>query len=261
MSSDVGTVTLSVSDDETIATVLLDRAPRLNALTPALLTELDTVIDEIATSRARVTVVRTAGSRAFSVGADIAAFSALAPTDMWRHWTPVGHRVFARLAALPQPTVAVVDGAALGGGLELALACDFRVTAPEATLGLPETGLGLVPGWGGTERLTQLVGPARAKEIILTRRTIDAPTALAWGLVTRVSTGALEEEVDRVVADLLSSAPIAQQAAKQLIDAAAVGAPSSVLEAIACGFVATTADFAEGVDAFLGKRSPNFGGR
>jgi enoyl-CoA hydratase/carnithine racemase len=245
MSSEVGSATLSVSDDGTIATVLLDRAPRLNALTPALLTELDTVIDEIATSRARVTVVRTAGSRAFSVGADIAAFSALTPTDMWRHWTPVGHRVFARL----------------GGGLELALACDFRVTAPEATLGLPETGLGLVPGWGGTERLTQLVGPARAKEIILTRRTIDAPTALAWGLVTRVSTGALEEEVDRVVADLLSSAPIAQQAAKQLIDAAAVGAPSSVLEAIACGFVATTADFAEGVDAFLGKRSPNFGGR
>ncbi|GAA2902467.1 enoyl-CoA hydratase-related protein [Pseudonocardia halophobica] len=258
MSTDPGTVTVSTHDDGLVATVLLDRASRRNALAPELLLELEAALEEIAASASRVVLVRTAGTRAFSVGADITAFTALAPVDMWRRWTAVGHRVFARLAALPQPTIAVVDGPALGGGLELALACDFRIAHAAAELGLPETGLGLIPGWGGTERLTRLVGPSRAKEIILTRRPVDARTALAWGLVTRSPVDDLDAEVDRFVADLLGSGPLAQQVAKQLVDAAVGGAPSSVLEAVACGFVATTEDFAEGVGAFLDKRTPGF---
>ncbi|WP_345383798.1 enoyl-CoA hydratase/isomerase family protein [Pseudonocardia yuanmonensis] len=256
-----GRVTVSTSHDGRVATLLVDRSSRLNALVPELLSELEAALDAVAGSVARVVLVRTAGTRAFSVGADIAVFSKLAAADMWRHWTSAGHRVFARLAALPQPTIAVVDGAALGGGLELALACDFRIARADAALGLPELGLGLVPGWGGTERLTMLVGATRAKEIILSRQAVDATTALAWGLVNRAPADNLDEEVERFVTDLLGSAPIAQQVAKQLVDAAAAGAPSSVLEAIASGFVATTEDFAEGVGAFLGKRTPVFIGR
>ena len=119
----------------------------------------------------------------------------------------MGHRVFDRLAHLPQPTIAVVDGLAVGGGLELALACDLRVTQPNARFGLPETGLGTIPGWGGTDRLTRLVGPSRAKELILTRRQIDATTALHWGLVNDIAEAGLETAVDRYVTDLLGSAP------------------------------------------------------
>jgi enoyl-CoA hydratase len=244
-----------------VATVLLDRGSRLNALVPELLLDLETALDEVAASTVRAVLVRTAGTRAFSVGADIDVFSTLTPADMWRNWTAVGHRVFTRLAALPQPTIAVVDGAALGGGLELALACDFRIARADAQLGLPETGLGLLPGWGGTERLTRLIGPARAKDLILTRQPVDAATALAWGLVTRAPADGLDDEVERFTTELLGSAPLAQQVAKQLVDAAAAGAPSSVLEAIACGFVATTEDFSEGVRAFLGKRQPTFHAR
>ncbi|MEV0830063.1 enoyl-CoA hydratase/isomerase family protein [Nonomuraea rubra] len=165
-----------------------------------------------------------------------------------------------KLNALTLPMLAVVDGLAVGGGLELALACDLRIAHSRAAFGLPETGLGTIPGWGGTERLTRLVGASRAKELILTRRQIDAVTALHWGLVNS-TTGNLAAEVDRWVADLLGSAPIAQQVAKQLVDAAAGGAPSATLEAIASGFTAHTEDFAEGVNAFLAKRTPHFHGR
>jgi enoyl-CoA hydratase/carnithine racemase len=181
-----------------------------------------------------------------------------ARTPVWRSWISIGHRVFDRLAHLPQPTIAVVDGLAVGGGLELALACDLRVTQPNARFGLPETGLGTIPGWGGTDRLTRLVGPSRAKELILTRRQIDATTALHWGLVNDIADATLETAVDRYVTDLLGSAPIAQQVAKQLIDAAAAGVPSSILESISSGFTAYTNDYTAGVHAFMNKTQAHF---
>ena len=253
-----GTVTCTASHDGLVANVLIDRPTKLNALTLDLLAQLEAHLHSIATSRARVVLVRTAGTTVFCVGADIAAFSQLAPPDMWRSWISMGHRVFDRLAHLPQPTIAVVDGLAVGGGLELALACDLRVTQPNARFGLPETGLGTIPGWGGTDRLTRLVGPSRAKELILTRRQIDATTALHWGLVNDIAEACLETAVDRYVTDLLGSAPIAQQVAKQLIDAAAAGVPSSVLESIGSGFTAYTNDYTAGVHAFMNKTQAHF---
>jgi enoyl-CoA hydratase len=255
-----GTVAVSHDQDGSSRRSSVDRSAKLNALTLEMLAELEEGLDTIAGSAARAVVVRTGGDKVFCVGADIGAFSRLSAPQMWRQWIALGHRVFDRLARLPQPTVAVVDGLAVGGGLELALACDFRVAAPHARFGLPEVGLGTIPGWGGTARLTALVGASRAKELILARRQVDAQTALAWGLVNAVSAD-LDGEVDRLAADLLGSAPIAQQVAKQLVDASATGAPPAVLEALASGFTASTDDFAEGVTAFLTKKEPRFRGR
>ncbi|MFJ6199231.1 enoyl-CoA hydratase/isomerase family protein [Micromonospora sp. NPDC092111] len=256
----LGTVTVSHSHDGLVATVLIDRAAKLNALTLDMLGDLEDRLDEIAASPARVVLIRTGGSRVFCVGADIAAFSQLPAADMWRRWISAGHRVFDRLARLPQPTIAVVDGLAVGGGLELALACDLRIAHPAARFGLPEAALGTIPGWGGTARLTELVGPSRAKQLILTRRQIDADTAQRWGLVNDVA-ATLDAEVEAYVTDLLGSAPIAQQVAKQLITAAAAGAPAAITESIASGFTAHTDDFATGVQAFLARETPRFDAR
>jgi enoyl-CoA hydratase len=253
-----GTVSFTTSHDGLVANILIDRRTKLNALTLEMLAQLEDHLHGIATSPARVVLVRTAGTKVFCVGADIAAFSQLTPHDMWRSWISMGHRVFDRLAHLPQPTIAVVDGLAVGGGLELALACDLRVAQLSARFGLPETGLGTIPGWGGTDRLTRLVGPSRAKELILTRRQIGAKTALHWGLVNDIADANLETAVDRYVTDLLGSAPIAQQVAKQLINAAAAGVPSSILESIGSGFTAYTNDYTAGVHAFMNKTQPHF---
>jgi enoyl-CoA hydratase/carnithine racemase len=256
-----GSVTATESHDGRVATILIDRQHKLNALTLDMLSELESCLDDIASSPARVALVRTAGVKVFCVGADINAFSQLSAPDMWRRWITAGHRVFDRLACLPQPTIAVVDGLAAGGGLELALACDLRIATPDATFGLPETGLGTIPGWGGTERLTALVGPSRAKELILTRRRADADIAMTWGLINGIASESIDTELDRWITDLLGSAPIAQQVAKQLINASVGGAPSHTLEAIASGFTAFTDDFATGVKAFVGKSQPEFWGR
>lgn len=245
-----------------VRTLSISRPAKLNALTPELLDSLDSAVRAAAASRDRVVVIRTAGERAFCVGADITRFAGLDPVRMWGEWTRRGHRVFDAIAALPQPTVAVLQGDALGGGLELALAADFRIAAGHARLGLPETGLGTVPGWGGTERLTALVGPARAKVVCLARRLITAEEAAAWGLVTHaVDAAGLEAAVDELVADLLAGAPIAVQAAKQLVDAAAAGVPARVLEPFAGALTATTADLAEGVAALRERRPARFEGR
>ena len=255
-----GTVSSKIDGD--VATILLDRPDKLNALTLEMLDTLQEAIAAAARSDARVVIVRGAGPKAFCVGADINRFAGLSAVQMWRDWTAHGHRVFDALAALRQPTIAVLHGPAFGGGLELALACDFRVMAAHARIGLPEVGLGTIPGWGGTERLTELVGRARAKEVVLARRFLDADTALAWGVVTSVAPAdSLDAAVDDLVAQLSAGAPVAVQLAKQLIDAAADGAPSRVLESLAGGLTSATDDLREGVAAFQRRRDPTFHGR
>lgn len=260
---DPGNITLTVAEvgNAQVATLLIDRGAKLNALTLELLTDLEHRIGELATHPAQVVVLRTGGTKAFSVGADIKSFSHLPALDMWRSWIAVGHRIFNQLASLPQPTVAVVDGIAVGGGLELALACDLRVAGTNARFGLPENGIGTIPGWGGTDRLAQAVGVPRTKEMILTRRQVDADTALQWGLVNRVAAPEdIDIEVDRLVGELLGSAPIAQQVSKQLIDARTSNRPTAILEALASGFTSYTDDFREGINSFKARVSPTFTG-
>lgn len=256
-----GTVGFTLSSDGMVGTITLDRAAKLNALTPEMLGALVDACAEAGGSGARAVLLRTGGQRVFSVGADINRFAGLDPVTMWRDWVAAGHRAFAALATLPQPTIAVVDGPAYGGGFELALAADFRVLDAGATLALPETGLGTVPGWGGTERLTRLVGPHRAKEVILTRRILTPDEALKWGIATLVAQpGRLSAAVDALLAPILAGAPTAMQLAKQIITAADQGAPSAVLEALASGIAVATSDLAEGVAAFREKREAVFTG-
>lgn len=256
----MGTVTLETSA-EGVATLTIDRPQKLNALSLELLAHLEAALNQVEKSNARVLVLRTAGDRAFCVGADIRQFSGFTPVQMWKTWIKEGHKVFRQLANLAQPTIAVIDGHALGGGLELALACDFRIALTTARLGLPEVGIGTIPGWGGTERLTKFVGEARAKQLILTGRQITADTAEAWGLVTETAEAAtLEEAVTGLVRDILTGAPIAQQTAKQLIHGASQGVDSALMEAIASGFTTGTNDFNAGMTSFQEKKPATFTG-
>jgi len=186
-------------------------------------------------------------------------WAALGAEGMWRRWIAVGHRVFDRLARLPMPTVAAIPGVAFGGGLELALACDLRVASSEARFALPETRIGIVPGWGGPARLATLVGAGRAKRMALTGEPIAATEAQAWGLVDEIAAPADLEARARALAATIAGGPrIAVQVTKQLIDGALAGGPPAVMEALAAGFVAGTDDLKEGIAAFRDKRPPRF---
>jgi enoyl-CoA hydratase/carnithine racemase len=249
-----------LSVDGWIATITLNRPAKLNAITHEMLLELERVTSELdRNTEVRVVLIAAAGERAFCVGADINAWSSLKPIGMWRRWVRDGHRVFDAVARLRQPTIAVLNGFTLGGGLELALAADIRIAAAGIELGAPEVKIGTVPGWGGTRRLTELIGPARAKHLILSGTRIYADLAESWGLVNEVVPPAELKTRAKALADEIAlNAPIAVQIAKQVIDA---GGDVSVLEALAGGLTAMTEDGHEGIVAFQEKRQPDYHGR
>jgi enoyl-CoA hydratase len=259
MSGDSTDKTLLVSLDGPVATITLNRPEKLNALTLPMLGALDEALVAIDDDAAvRVVVIKGSGEKAFSAGADVVAWSSLAPLDMWRTWTRTGHRVMERLESLRQPTIAALNGIAYGGGLELALACDLRLAADRVKLAAPEVGISTVPGWGMTTRLATVVGPARAKQMILTGLPIDAERAADWGLVSDVVPAAdLDAATDGLAARIAAQAPVAVQVAKQLIDASR---PRVSLEALGGGLTAFTDDAREGQAAFREKRTPKFGG-
>jgi enoyl-CoA hydratase len=242
-----------------VTTITLDRPEKLNAITLAMLSALDAALVAIdADTDTRVVVITGAGPKAFSAGADVVAWSSLAPLDMWRTWTRLGHQVMERLESLRQPTIAALNGIAYGGGLELALACDLRLAADHVTLRAPEVGIATVPGWGMTTRLATVAGPARAKQMILTGMPIDAVRAEAWGIISEVVPAAdLEAATDRLATGIASQAPVAVQVAKQLIDA---NRPRPSLEGLGSGLTAFTDDAGEGQAAFRERRPPEYGG-
>lgn len=245
-----------------VATITLNRPEKLNAIDPPMLTQLEQMCQEIERdTTVRVVLLTGAGTRAFSAGADITAWSSLQPLEMWRWWIRNGHRAFERVARLPQPVIAVLNGVAFGGGFELALAADLRIAAEHTQLALPETGIGTVPGWGATQRLPALVGASRAKEMMFTGRRIDAATAERWGLVNAVEPGTnVMEYAINLAQEIAGRAPLSVQIAKQLVDSAQGDGQTMTLEALAGALTSSTEDGHEGVAAFRERRPPHFTG-
>jgi len=250
-----------LATDGHIATITLNRPEKLNAIEPAMLTRLDEITSELERrDDVRVVLLTGAGERAFSVGADINAWSALQPLDMWRRWVRDGHRVFERLARLRQPLIAALNGSTFGGGLELALAADIRLATAEAEFAMPEVTIATVPGWAGTQRLPTLIGPARAKQLVFSGARIDAATAERWGLINEVVPRTeLLRRAHGLAEAIAANAPVAVQIAKQLIDGTG-DAAGVALEALAGALAATTDDAREGLASFRERRPPQFTG-
>jgi len=250
---------VELSRVEEFALIRLNRPQALNALSFKLVEDLSRAIDQVAASDARALLVTGAGDKAFCAGADIAELAGrtLAQT---RRGAELGQAVMAKIERLPMPSVAIVNGYAFGGGLELALACTFRLVTPNAKLGLPEIKLGLIPGYGGTQRLPRAVGEARALEMILTAKTVDAQTALAWGLASRLVEG------DPLAAGIafarefsgysLPALGFAREAVQRALDAPVH--EGLRIEADLSTLAFQTADAAEGMAAFMAKRKPAF---
>jgi enoyl-CoA hydratase/carnithine racemase len=249
--------------DGFVATVTLARPEKLNALTSGMLAELEAIAAGLERrDDVRVVLLTGDGPKAFCAGADIADWGGYAPLDFGRHWVREGHRIFDRLARLRQPLIAVLNGIAFGGGLELAATADLRVAEPHARLGLPEARIGIIPGWSGTQRLMRRVGPSVVKRLAFTGEPVDAAEALRLGLVDYLCpTGDGMAFAHSLAATIAERAPIAVQTAKQLVNAAEGEETAAAFEAIAGALAATTADAAEGVAAFREKRIATFTNR
>ena len=200
------------------AVLTINRPEALNALNDEVISQLDRVLDSIDPAEVRCLIVTGAGQKAFVAGADIAQMSGLTKAEgeaFGKH----GNDVFRKLETLPIPTIAAVNGFALGGGCELAMSCDIRLCAETAVFGQPEVGLGITPGFGGTQRMARLIGPGKAKELIYTARNIKAPEALSVGLVQAVYPAEeLMEQAEKMAARIAGNAPIAVRACKKAIN-------------------------------------------
>ena len=238
----------------------------LNLLSDEVFDELDAALaqlEAVAAGDVRAVVVTGAGDRAFSAGSDVKNFQSHAGAAGRSHFTRE-EQVTSRLADLPMPTIAAIENNALGGGLELALACDIRVASERASLGLPEVRLAVTPGAGGTQRLPRVIGPARAKELTLTGRIIDAREAERIGLVSRVTApGGAVTAADEIAADIAERGPLAVREVKRLID---LSAESDIADGIAAEVDAServfnSQDMLEGATAFFEKRPPVYRGK
>ncbi len=247
--------------EDGIAVITFTRPQALNALNAALLEEFDAALDRVENDSAiRVLVLTGAGEKAFVAGADITEINQLGPLGAKR-FARRGADGIARLTRLPVPVIAAVNGFALGGGTEMALACDFIYAARSARFGLPEINLGIIPGFGGTQRLPRLIGPARARELIYTGRMVDAEEALRLGIVNRVcEDGELMDAVNETARLIAAKGRVALRAAKQAVNTGLnVDLESGLaLENDAFALCLASPDAKEGTRAFLEKRPAVF---
>ncbi|HJQ19959.1 MAG TPA: enoyl-CoA hydratase-related protein [Gemmatimonadaceae bacterium] len=247
-----------------IATITLNRPDKLNALNDATMLELSRAVDAMRGSSDVAAAILTGAGRAFVAGADIAELRAKSSAEAYA-LARRGQDVFRRIETSPKPVIAAINGFALGGGCELAMACHVRIASEAAKFGQPEVKLGIIPGYGGTQRLTRLVGRGRALQLLLTGEMIDAAEAYRVGLVNRV-VGANEKVVDAARAmlqQMLANGPLALA---HCIEAVNRGADIDMddalaMEAAAFGLLASTQDMQEGTAAFVEKRAPTFRGK
>jgi enoyl-CoA hydratase len=253
---------LLVSVQDRIATLTVNRPDKLNALNASLIGELGVAIDELQSRDDVAGVILTGVGRAFVAGADISELAGLSALE-GKRLARRGQEIFRRFEASPKPTVAAVNGFALGGGCELAMACQVRIASEAAKFGQPEVKLGIVPGYGGTQRLPRLVGRGRALQLLLTGEMIDAQEAFRIGLVNRVvAADQLLPAATTVIQQMLMNAPLGIAACIDLVDRG-LEMPlddALMLEATQFGVLIATSDTAEGTRAFLEKRPPRFAG-
>ena len=245
--------------DGFVGVITINRPEALNALNTEVIQDLDAVLDSIDLGTTRVLVVTGAGEKSFVAGADIAAMSTMTVQEA-REFSKAGNDVFRKLETLPIPSIAAVNGFALGGGCEIAMACDIRIASDNAIFGQPECGLGIIPGFGGTQRLARLVGMGRAKEMIFTCDNIDANEAYRIGLVNKVvAKEELMATAKAMAAKIISKGSYAVSVAKAAINNGYdMDIRNAVeMEANLFGVVNDTHDKKEGMGAFLEKRAAN----
>jgi len=255
---------ISIMDDAAVRTVTVNRPDKLNALNRATLEALDTAFSEAAANPAvRVVVLTGAGPKAFVAGADIAEMNGLSAVQ-GRDFSLVGQQLMRRIERMPKPVIAKINGFALGGGLELAMACHLRVAAETARMGQPEINLGLMPGFGGSQRLLRLCGRAAALELCLLGAPITAARAAQLGIVNEVVPAAeLDARVRALASQLASAAPLALRG---ILDAIHIGGECPLgegleYESAQFGLMFATEDMREGTSAFLARRPPVFQNR
>jgi enoyl-CoA hydratase len=250
---------------DAVRILTVNRPDKLNALNAAVLAELSTAVEQAGSDpELRCLVLTGAGGKAFIAGADIAELATLSPVEGREH-ARRGQALLDRIEALPVPTIAAINGFAYGGGLELAMACTLRVAAENARMGLPETSLGILPGYGGTQRLARLVGRARAYELVLTaEKGLTASQAERIGLVNRVvPPGEARQGALEIAARIRANGPVAVRYAMEAVRRGLEMplAEGQLLEATLFGLCAATSDMKEGMAAFLEKRPARFTGR
>ncbi|MCP9229937.1 enoyl-CoA hydratase/isomerase family protein [Mesorhizobium sp. LMG 17147] len=245
--------------DGAIGIVTLRRPAKFNALDIPMLRGLEAALDEAEAAQTVRVVLICGEGKGFCAGGDVEAWAEMSAADFQVQWVRYGHRVFDRLAQLRQPTIAVLAGHALGGGLELAAAADFRVAETQMKLGFPETSIGVVPGWSGTQRAVRRFGAQAVRRMALGGEVFLATEALALGIVDRVvETGKAFAEAKAWAGKIAERGPLATEAAKLMIAIAEGEESAAATEALASGFIALTSDLRTGVEAFSAKQKPAF---
>ncbi len=256
---------ITLEKKEHYATLMVDIPKTRNALSVPIVEYMDTLVDEVkADDNIRALIITGGGEKSFVAGADIAQLVKMSPEES-RYSIEAGHKLFSKIETMDIPVVAAVNGYCLGGGLEIAMCCDIRICSANAKFGLPEINIGMIPGWGGTLRLSRLIGESRAKNMLLRGKMITAQQAFDYGLIAEMyeDVATMRQKAEELAVELASKAPLTMKFDKRLVYDAAGKQPTDIAQrdAMTLGFLFTTHDAIEGLTAFLEKRPPKYEGR